>query len=278
MFGAVDESKDHSVLVVKKPCRFPALRHAALGPGIYKVQGDIRPKLGHIKSRRALLAGLYTIEYVEGAPVPEKVTARTQSRPTEAVRDTEETATTYEKRSTAPDEIVTPKSITPDIQLDQPADAPSDGATEEAESKRGQEPETGLETDEVVLLDDLFGDDLTFNDLPPTSDEAGKEGNDDTTGDDVPGEEQPQGTDQGNGDSLDGESGKDSDEAVDTDRTATAAGECAGGGNEVGEAQGSPASAGTSVGGSDEKPAKATDSATSVSGDKPKTKRRRRRS
>lgn len=91
MFGPVDESRDHSVITVKHPVKIMPLRRAPLGPGVYKIQGDIRNKLGHSTVQRHLSAGVFSVKFVPGE-AEQKVSARTlfdSPAPTEVANPSE---------------------------------------------------------------------------------------------------------------------------------------------------------------------------------------------
>lgn len=78
MFGTVDESRDHSIITVKHAVKIMPLRRAPLAPGVYKIQGDVRSKLGHSTVQRHLSAGIFHVEFVPG-DADQKVSARTLS-------------------------------------------------------------------------------------------------------------------------------------------------------------------------------------------------------
>lgn len=72
MFGPVDTSAVHTVITVHKPCQVKCLRRAVLPRGVYLYPGDLRPKMRSVNEKRAVLAGLYSVE-VHNAPDPEIV-------------------------------------------------------------------------------------------------------------------------------------------------------------------------------------------------------------
>ena len=78
MFGAVDETRPHTIVTVNKTVQIDPLRRAVLSPGSYKLQGDVRGKLRHINVKRLMAAGFFTVAYVEGAPEVHTVSAQTQ--------------------------------------------------------------------------------------------------------------------------------------------------------------------------------------------------------
>jgi hypothetical protein len=54
MFGEVDERLPHTVITVMEPVKLNTLRHAALPPGEYKIQGDARNRFRGIRERRLI--------------------------------------------------------------------------------------------------------------------------------------------------------------------------------------------------------------------------------
>ena len=74
MFGPIDITRPYSILTVNSPVKIMPLRRAALSPGVYHIQGDIRPKLGHRSVRELQVAGLISVEFMPTG----KVSARTQ--------------------------------------------------------------------------------------------------------------------------------------------------------------------------------------------------------
>lgn len=82
MFGPIDESKPFTTLVVHSPVQIMSLRRAVLDVGTYRIQGDLRPKLGNIREKRKIQAGIFEVQFSPGAPAEESVSAQTQSQPT----------------------------------------------------------------------------------------------------------------------------------------------------------------------------------------------------
>lgn len=69
IFNVVQPGVSHTVLDIKAPVRLICLGHAGLAPGIYTVEGDLRPKFITEADQRLILAGLLTVTYHEaGAP------------------------------------------------------------------------------------------------------------------------------------------------------------------------------------------------------------------
>jgi len=67
--SALDCNTSHTVLDVKAPVRLVCLGHAGIAPGVYKMEGDLRPKFITEADQRLVLAGLLTVTYHEaGAP------------------------------------------------------------------------------------------------------------------------------------------------------------------------------------------------------------------
>ena len=93
MFGPVDEKKAHSIITVHIPTKIMPLRYVTLPVGTYKVQGDVRSKLGHSHIQRLMASGVFSVEFVPATP--SKVSARTQSpTPAEIVLPESETVVT----------------------------------------------------------------------------------------------------------------------------------------------------------------------------------------
>lgn len=65
MFGTVDLAKPHTLIRVKYPVELFTVRRAVLTPGNYAIQGDIRGRFRNTAERRKIVAGLFSLEYVE---------------------------------------------------------------------------------------------------------------------------------------------------------------------------------------------------------------------
>jgi hypothetical protein len=102
MFGTVDETRPYSVITVREPVKIMPLRRAPLAPGVYKIQGDIRGKLGHVRDRRLQASNIFTVDYVEGEPREKYETSLISPEVSEIVSPESERAITEEVPKTLP--------------------------------------------------------------------------------------------------------------------------------------------------------------------------------
>jgi len=65
MFGFVDRLKPHTVIRVNRTVELFTVYRTVLTPGDYAIQGDIRGRFRNVAERRKIVAGFFTLEYIE---------------------------------------------------------------------------------------------------------------------------------------------------------------------------------------------------------------------
>ncbi len=65
MFGLVDRLKPHTVIRVMRTVELFTVYRTVLTPGDYAIQGDIRGRFRNVAERRKIVAGFFTLEYIE---------------------------------------------------------------------------------------------------------------------------------------------------------------------------------------------------------------------
>lgn len=83
-FGKVDTSLPHSLIKVTEPVKIMSLRRAPLAAGVHVIQGDVRDKIRSLRERRMVDAGIFSVEYYEGAAAePEPLEEAPETQPIE---------------------------------------------------------------------------------------------------------------------------------------------------------------------------------------------------
>jgi len=142
MFGKVDKRFDHSVITVNQPVKIMPLRRAVLPKGTYAIQGDIRSKLGSIRVRRLMQAGVFDVEFVKGSKSRQKVSARTQTE-----------QATIAPTPSVPDAQTTPEKTLPGVES-QLGRTKKEEVTTKKEAPKPKEPEKAtIEEPEAIYPD-----------------------------------------------------------------------------------------------------------------------------